>query len=563
MKKIFPILLIAMVIVQTGCKKTLLDKIPQDQISSSTFWTNVNEARLALNGCYSYFSTNENYYTGYYYTYDDAASDNAFAQYPWESNATSISAGDVDATINQGYNARYTYIRRFNWFLDNIEKTPMDKDLLKRYIAEARVLRAFAYFELAKTFGPVPLLTKSYIDPLTTAIAPAPVDSVIMFITSELSSAAANLPESYPGGQNYEKGRITNGAAWAIKARVELNYGKWADAAASAQQIMDGRYSLFRITSLTADDMKDDYSGLLTFANDAEKQKFYKGMASYIQQFWAVNNDNSGVILESQNIANSSYAYGNDLRTMFPHGVLGGWSSITPTQELVDAYWDRAGHTFAPPTAQQRAADFNNGAPNAAFYNEYKNRDTRLYASVLFPSSPWRDFNAGFIFSWNGGGNSNSVTGYNFKKLVDPAYITNDWDGPQNFPIIRYAEILLTYAEAKNEVSGPDASIYAALDDIRDRSGMPPVDQAVYNTEEKLRELIRNERRIELAGEGQRYSDIRRWNIGQEVMHNIYDLKNNPVQVRVWKPIYNLMPYPQSALDHNSNLKPAQAAKGY
>src|SRR6185312_3520139 len=106
----------------------------------------------------------------------------------------------------------------------------------------------------------------------------------------------------------------------------------------------------------------------------------------------------------------------------------------------------------------------------AAFYNEFKNRDTRLYASILFPSNPWNDFNAGYTFSWNGGGNNNSETGYNFKKLVDPAYIANDWDGAQNFPIIRYAEVLLTYAEAKNEQSGPDASVYAALDDIRDRS---------------------------------------------------------------------------------------------
>lgn len=563
MKKIFFILVVSLLIIQTGCKKTLLDKIPQDQISSSTFWTNANEARLALNGCYSYLSTNDNYYTGYFYTYDDGASDNAFAQYPWESNATAISAGNIDASLDQGYNARYTFIRRFNWFLDNIDKTPMDKDLMKRYIAEARVLRAFAYFELAKTFGPVPLLTKSYTDPLTTAIAPTSVDSVITFVLSELTLAAADLPDSYPGGQNYEKGRITSGAAWAIKARVELNYGKWADAAASAQHIMDGRYSLFRVTSLTAADMKDDYSGLVSFASDADKQKFYKGLASYTQQFWAVNNDNPGVILESQNITNSSYAYGNGLRTLFPPAVLGGWSSITPTQELVNAYWDRTGKTITPPTAEQRATNFNNGAPTAAFYDEFKNRDTRLYASILFPSNPWSDFNAGYTFSWNGGGNNNSETGYNFKKLVDPAYTANDWDGAQNFPIIRYAEVLLTYAEAKNEQSGPDASIYAALDDIRDRSGMPPVDQSVYNTQDKLRELIRNERRIELAGEGQRYSDIRRWNIAKDVMHNIYDLKNNPVQQRVWKPIYNLMPYPQSALDHNPNLKNAEAAKGY
>ena len=563
MKNIFLASMIVLIaIAQTGCKKTLLDKIPQDQISSSTFWTNANEARLALNGCYSYLCPNFNT-TGYYYAYDDGATDNAFAQYPWESNATPISAGDIDASIDQGYNARYTFIRRFNYFLDNVKKTPMDKDLMKRYIAEARVLRAFAYFELAKTFGPVPLIIHSYTDPLTTAVAPTPEADVISYVLTQLDSAVNDLPTTYSGGLNNETGRITSGAAWAIKARIQLNYGKWADAVESAQKVMGMGYELFRVTSLTPNDMKDDYSSLVTFANDADKQKFYKGLASYDQQFWAVNDNNPEVILQSQNITNSSYEYGNGLRTLFPPAVLGGWSSITPTQELVNAYWDRSGKAFTSPTPTERATAFNNGAPTPAFYNEFKNRDTRLYASILFPSNPWNDFNAGYTFSWNGGGNNNSETGYNFKKLVDPAYTANDWDGPNDFAIIRYAEILLIYAEAKNEVSGPDASIYAALDDIRDRAGMPPVDESVYNTQDKLREFIHNERRIELAGEGQRYSDIRRWNIAKDVMHDIYDLKNNPVQKRVWKSNFNLMPYPQSALDHNPNLKEAEAAKGY
>jgi hypothetical protein len=561
MKRIFGILSTFIVLFVLGsCKKSLLDKIPQDQISSSTFWKSANEARLALNGCYTYFSSNDNY-TGYYYAYNDGATDNAFAQYPWESNATSISAGNVDATIDQGYNTRYQYIRRFNYFLDNIDKTPMDSSLKRRYIAEARVLRAFTYYELADIFGPVPLLTKSYTDPLATAVAPNPEADVIAFVLSELTSAANDLPASYAGGLNNEVGRITSGAAWAIKARVELNYGKWTDAAASAQKVMGMGYSLFRVSSAPA--TMDDYSGFVTFANDADKQKFYKGFASYEQQFWAANNNNSEVILQSQNINNSPYAFGNGLRTLFPPSDLGGWSSITPTQELVNAYWDRSGHTFTPPSAAQRATDYNSGSPDAGYYNEFKNRDTRLYASVLFPSNPWGAFNSGYKFTWGKGGNNNSKTGYNFRKLVDPAYTANDWDGPNNFAIIRYAEILLTYAEAQNEVSGPDPSIYAALNDIRDRSGMPPVDQSIYNTQATLRDFIHNERRIELAAEGQRYDDIRRWNIAQNVIHNINDITNDPVQQRVWKPIYMKMPYPQSALDHNANLTPAQKVKGY
>lgn len=564
MKKTLYTSLIIFTLIGFGSCKKSLDLLPQSQVSSATFWTSENDARLALNGCYTYFSVNANYTTGYYYAYDDGGSDNAYAQYPWESNATSISAGDVDATLDQGYKTRYSFIRRFNYFLGNIDKTPMDADLKKRFIAEARVLRAFAYFELARTFGPVPLLTDAYVDPLTTAVTPTPEADVITFALTELQSAAADLPASYAGGLNNETGRVTSGAAWAIMARVQLQYGKWADAVTSAQKVMGMGYELYRKATLSADDMKDDYSSLVTFADDADKQKFYKGLASYEQQFWATNEQSSKeIILASQNIANSSYEYGNGLRTLFPPSDLGGWSSITPTQELVNAYWDRNGNTFTSPTATARASNYNDGTPNAAYLNEFKNRDTRLYASILFPTSPWNAFSSGYSFAWGKGGNNNSKTGYNFRKLVDPAYTSADWDGAQDFAIIRYAEILLIYAEAKNELSGPDATVFSALNDIRDRAGMPAISATVNNTADKLREVIHNERRIELAAEGQRFFDMRRWNIAKDVMHDIYDITNNIVQERVWQSKFVLMPYPQSALDHNPNLKAAQTTKGY
>ena len=111
----------------TGCSDSSLDKIPQDQISSGTFWTSEKEARLALTGCYAYIEG------GYGNVYNDASTDNAYGQYPWESTATTIAAGDIDAlSVDQGYKSRYTAIRQFNYFLDNVGKTPMSDDLKKR-----------------------------------------------------------------------------------------------------------------------------------------------------------------------------------------------------------------------------------------------------------------------------------------------------------------------------------------------------------------------------------------------------------------------------------------------
>lgn len=552
--KIVAVLAIA---VLTGCTDSSLEKLPQDQISSNSFWTSEKEARLALTGCYAYLEGS------YSNVYDDGASDNAYCQYPWEGPSTAISAGNIDASVDRGYKSRYTAIRQYNYFLDNVGKTPMAESLKTRFIAEAKVLRAMTYFELARNFGAVPLIKNAYSDPMQTAIEPSSETDVIAFVLSELTSVADQLPASYAGGTNNETGRITTGAAWSIKARVELQYGKWPDAAASAARVMGMGYQLFRVNALSAKDTQDDYSAFVTFANAAEKTKFYKGLASYEQQFWAVNENSKEVILAAQNIDNSSYEYGNGLNTLLPCSDLGGWSSITPTVELVNAYWDKNGNPYTPPTAAQRAANYNNGTPNPAYYDEFKNRDTRLYASILFPSNPWDRYNSDYKFTWGKGGNNNSKTGYNFRKLIDPAYTATEWDGAQDFQVIRYAEVLLAYAEAKNEVTGPDSSVYNALNDIRDRAGMPAIDQAVYNTKDKLREVIRNERRIELAGEGQRFQDIRRWNIGNAVIKTTYDITNNKVQERTWQDKFVKMPYPQSALDHNTFLKQAQATKGY
>ncbi|MNE58295.1 SusD family protein [compost metagenome] len=140
--------------------------------------------------------------------------------------------------------------------------------------------------------------------------------------------------------------------------------------------------------------------------------------------------------------------------------------------------------------------------------------------------------------------------------MVDPTETVRDWSGNNNVILIRYAEILLTYAEAKNELSGPDATIYDALDKIRERVDMPVIDRTVYNTKESLRSLIRNERRVELALEGHRYFDIRRWDIGKNVMKSIVNLENETVETRAWYDKLMKLPVPQSQIDLAPGLKP-------
>lgn len=545
------ITLFSILLLLSSCQKDFLERTPKNKISSENFWQTEKDANLALMGCYQYLegSVYDAYIEGYV--------DNAHCQYPWESKATIIAAGDITAESDFGYN--YQGIRRFNYFLDNIEKAPIEEDLKKIYIAEVKTLRAWRYFNLAKRFGSVVLVTEYTTDAEKVRIEPTPEADVVKFTIDELAAAIADLPLE----QDY-KGRINKAAALTIKARIHLFYSQWSEAETASKQVMEMGYSLFKVNTLTDLDKADDYSKFINFDDDTDKEQFLKGLRSYEKLFWNENQRNVEVILEKEYLAESQWYYSSGINTLFlSNNAGGGWSSIVPTQELVNAYWTDEGATFTPPTPEQRATNYNSGSYNEDYLEEFKNRDTRLYASILFPGNMWNTLEKNLVFSWTKGSSNTSKTGYNFRKMVDPTVSLSMWNAPQNFPVIRYAEILLNYAEAKNEVSGPDASIYDALDQIRERVAMPKINRTEINTKDLLREVIRNERRIELAAEGFRWDDIRRWNIIGDVMKSIKSIDNDLAQERKWDDKFKRLPYPQTAIDRNPNLKGAQEAKGY
>ena len=547
--------LVAVSMILGSCQKDFLERVPQDQLSESTFWTSEKDTYAALNAIYGasldYVETS---------IYQDGATDNAHAQYPWESNATVIASGDVTTNLNGilgYYNGMWEFstIRRANYFLENVDKVTLDAAAKERIKAEARFLRAMRYADLINYFGDVPLVTKT-LELEESYIGRTPKAEVLKFVTDELDAVSKILPDSYSGGKNAEKGRVTKGAALALKARVHLYNEQWQAAVDAAQAVMAMDYDLFKVTAEQDIDKADDYSKWVSFADAEEEKKFRLGVRSYEQLFWQANEDNKEVILDRQHIPVKDAKYDN---TYLLADDLGGWSSVTPTQKLVDEYLDfRTGQPVTPVDPSVRATRYANRNADPAFYNEYKNRDPRFYATILFEEAPWNRINnnGGYEFTWVKGGNNCSKTGYNFRKFVDPASVVSLVDNNANHIIIRFAEVLLIYAEAKNELSGPDASIYTALNRIRNRAGMPDIDAAVYNTQDKLREAIRRERRIELALEGHRYMDIRRWKMAPTVMMNIYDITNGLAQTRKWDNKLYLLPVPQAQIDLVPALNP-------
>lgn len=506
-----------LIIICCSCEKNFLDRQPLDQFSEASLWTSATDAEAALNGCY------KGWESGTWIHYMDCASDNAFNPYPWEGYQMLGNMSQLTPN-NSGENKwSFQTIQKCNWFLANVGKTPMDETLKKRMIAEARFLRAYRYVQMSQLYGDVPLITTNITTQESNELSRNSKQEVVQFAKDELAAAAADLPESYSGSDD---GRVTSGACWALKARLELFNEQWADCIASASNIMD-KYTLF---------------------------------PNYTDLFRLQNEHNSEIILDVEYIANDVPLWSLGVMVIESQG---GWWSVDPTQRLVDAYEMTNGKTIEDPTSGYDAED------------PYKNRDPRLDATIIHPGS-WYE---GAYFDPMDPSTIDyyavySYTGFAPKKYVSHLSDLSDmWNTGLNIPVIRFSEVLLTYAEAKIELDQIDNSVYDAIDKVRLRAGMPVTDRGVYNNQAKLRELVRRERRVELAMEGLRWYDVQRWKIAEEVMTGpVYGSRLGSVnaatgelsltnekmlsEIRTFDASKNyLWPIPQQEIDINKNLE--------
>lgn len=464
MKKNIFLILAVIVAFGSSCKKDLLDRTPLDAYSNSSLWTSQSDAEAALNGCYSGWENDYNI------IYLDAVSDNSYSQFPWEGYQDYGNGSVTPANTTVYTRWDYTTIQKCNWFLENIDKVPMDNTLKEQYKGEVRFLRAYEYFIMSQLYGDVPLETHTITPQQANASVRTPVADVRQFVLNELDTIANVLPVSYSGG---DVGHVTKGAALSLKVRIELYDKKYADCIADCQKVMGLGYKLY---------------------------------PSYQDLFRIQNEDNSEVILDVQYKENDQP--NGDMGVM-PSSSFGGWASLDPTQSLVDAYEMKNGKTI-----DEAGSGYNANDP-------YNNRDPRLTATIVCPGQLYEGKYYNSIEKsspdfYNGG--NNSKTGYIEKKFTSNLSDFDDmWNTGLNIIVIRYAEILLSYAEAKIESGSIDNSVYDAIDSVRIRAGMPKVDRIVYSNQSTLRTLVRRERRVEFALEGLRWFDIQRWQIGPQV----------------------------------------------
>lgn len=591
MKRIFYILIAAVLVGAPSCKKDFMNLQPLDKYSDEAVWkdpaliqTFVNNIYLGIPHGFSNIMMSS--------MVDETSYNADFGS----SNVTKSLITPSDYSIFEesywtGNRQRmmtwsmvYKFIRPANIFFEKIDAAPFENEADRtRMKGEVHFLRAYLYHNLVSMYGGVPLITKSFGLTDDFKVERNSYEQCVNFIVSELDKAAQALPLTHSGANI---GRATRGAALALKARVLLHAasdlyntgGTWAGSFAkkeligytggdrtarwlaaknAAKTVMDlNLYGLYMPNPASADEAAKNYADIFlqkTTSEDIHLRYF----TAKIDENW--DGYNPGL-------------YNN------PNGWH-GWGSNTPIGQMVDAYEMADGSKFS----------WSNPAHKAS---PYTGRDPRFYASILYDGAKWRprqadaagrdpigivqtayfeksdgtvipglDTRNGPLEDWNG-----TYTGYYMRKFIDPSVNAQYDKQEQPWRYIRYTEVLLNYVEACIAL-GQETEARTELNKIRRRAFMPDITE----TGAALVERYRNERRIELAFEDHRYFDVRRWMIapvayedatGVSIRHKIdnsgnilsstYDVIK--AQDREWNPRFYLFPIKLDEINRNEKL---------
>ncbi|HEV7347332.1 RagB/SusD family nutrient uptake outer membrane protein [Telluribacter sp.] len=504
----------------TSCKDDLLNPVPNDRISTTIFWQTDTDALLAVNAAYPYLM-GLNIFTL------DGITDIGHTNQPFNTNAF-VESGSYDAShslIASEWSNAYAGIATVNDFMENVDRvSTTNPALINRLKAEMQFLRAYQYVRLASLYGGVPLVTKTLTTEEAKNLKRDDVQKVWDFVDSELRAAAQTLPNSYPAS---DRGRITKGAALGMLARANLYAGRFQKASEAASEVMKQGYRLY-----------PTYGKLFSYAAE----------------------NNQEVILDRQYLSTSGLSH-NVFAHMAPYSQKNSNNNFVPTKKLADAF------TMA------NGLDINDSSSGFDPKDPYKNRDPRMRFTMFLSGDPLPS-GAAFRPEPTSGtsdaiGNTYlaSTTGFVVKKYINNEDFAAPGVSGINIILMRYAEILLTYAEAKIELNQIDQTVYDAINLVRNgREDVKLPSVTTGLSQDKLREIVRRERLVEFAFEGLRLFDIRRWKTAEKVIpgdvFGITWLNNgalSTIQVQAFNKVFNpnrdyLWPIPQKELDLNKEL---------
>ncbi|PHQ29562.1 RagB/SusD family nutrient uptake outer membrane protein [Leeuwenhoekiella nanhaiensis] len=531
--------ILAVLGVFSSCNEDLLDQVPKDSLTEEIVWTDEQGAIQFVNGIYgsmpSGFDRNYGGWAKGLYLLDGTTDDGDVSMQWTHSNQ--LQSGDfLPSNVPWGttWGDYYRLVRKANAALENLDRLG-NEELRDRLKGESHFLRAFIYHELLRLYGfnedgneptGVPLIDRSLTLEDNLEIPRSTYDEVVDFIIADLDAALTYLPSK----SETVAGRATIGAANALKSRVLLYAERWQAAADAAEAVMGTEYSLY-----------SDYKQIFLEKNNSEiifAKKF-----QYPDKHHQTNaGGTQGAGWDVYNTPNT-----------FRGSSDGGWGGNLPTQNFVGSY------------------DMIDGEPQESSdlydpQNPFENLDPRFEATVVHDGAQFRGRE---IQLYEGGleGQSSAfmTTGYFLRKFHNEDLVIYSQSSDQDWIFIRYAEVLLNYAEAQNEATGPDQSVYDAINQIRNRAGMPDLKTGLSQTE--MRERIRNERRIELAFEEHRFFDIRRWRIAEDLLNgplmrmtiikegDDYTYIKEPFETRSFPYKLYVLPIPQNEIDKNPAAK--------
>lgn len=501
MKKLLYSLITLTLLIFNGCNKSYLNVLPEDKITSVTFWQSENDVKLALNGIYSVLRNRAIYGSG---PTLDACTPDAYQWAWWNGKEEQIGDGSITPTSDgltmERWTICYQIINRANYFLANIDNVVLSDESKATYIGEVHFLRGIAYALLAETYGGVPIINSVIKVDEASLVKRSTLQETWDQAIADYDIAISNLKVVAP-----EIGRATKGAALGLKMRVYLYQNNYTEVLKMVQAIEDLHvYSLF-----------PSYEGLFKLENE----------------------NNSEVLFDIQYIG-GNLEQGNFFAWLaLPQNAASGASDPAPTQNIVDAYEMIDGSTVDPS-------------------NPYEGRDPRLDFSILRPGA----FFEGKLYPVEIKNHTGQRVGFGLRKNVgENIPLPTMRMSPLNFIVLRYADVLLSKAEALIETNQNIDEAIALINRIRtERNDVKITLLPMGLSQAEARNKLRHERRIEFFGEGINWADIKRWNIGPDIY---------PVEIRAadgglietkfplgYKAKDNLLPIPDSERSLNPNL---------
>lgn len=460
-----------------------LERTPLDQFSDDKFWVSEDNAMLALTGIYrANLLFNGTGFASDWWDYAglvmlENASDNCYDRRGMNSDYNRLNNGNLlsnNSIVQSYWKNSYSKIARCNRFLAGIDKLETDPALVNRFKSEVRFIRATQYFYLSQFYHDVPLVTKVLTRDEANTVEKNTRKEIVDFLITEFKETAEGLPR-HKDLATTEIGRATKQASLAFLGRTYLGEQNYKEAVNVYKQIIDFGDNI----------IDSDYTSIFTTANENSAENIFS--TQYVQ-------DMTGCGMPQH---------------FYPRKD-GGWAILNPTAALFEAYQFIDGTNFSYDNPLYDPTDLS------------KNRDPRLKASIYYDGAIF----CGTEFVCHPDKTSpdlittrnSTVTGFLMRKYFDESYSGNLVSYGGNIPIIRYAEILLSYLESKIESGEPitQSLLDETINKIRGRASvnMPPITET---NPIELRTIVRNERRVELALEGIRYWDLLRWGIAHEI----------------------------------------------